>query len=81
MKRKIAVVGLGIVIVAIVAFAGVLIFAGAPAIPHSLQGRADCIGCHGSAGVRPYPKFHAEERFGNGRCTECHEVATTDARD
>jgi hypothetical protein len=31
----------------------------APAIPHSLEGRADCLLCHGPTGVLPFPADHA----------------------
>jgi predicted CXXCH cytochrome family protein len=42
----------------------------APAIPHSLEGRADCLVCHGPDGVRPFPADHAGR--GNDTCTGCH---------
>jgi hypothetical protein len=41
-----------------------------PAIPHSLEGRADCLVCHGPNGVRPFPADHADR--GNDTCTGCH---------
>jgi hypothetical protein len=44
--------------------------AGAPAIPHSLEGRDDCLVCHGPNGVRPFPADHANR--GNDTCTGCH---------
>src|SRR3990172_4936023 len=30
-----------------------------PAVPHSLQGRDDCLVCHSAAGIKPFPKDHA----------------------
>ena len=46
-----------------------------PAIKHSIEGRADCISCHGVSGVKPYPAFHAERQYGNSDCIKCHKPA------
>lgn len=44
-----------------------------PAIPHPLEGRANCITCHGPEGFRPYPANHAGRPVES--CTGCHKVA------
>jgi hypothetical protein len=43
----------------------------AAAIPHPLEGRADCLLCHSSEGIRPYPADHAGRT--NPTCTVCHQ--------
>jgi mono/diheme cytochrome c family protein len=45
----------------------------APAIPHSLEGRADCLTCHGPGGVRPVPADHTNRA--STTCTGCHKPA------
>jgi len=47
---------------------------GAPGIPHGLQGRSDCVSCHGDSGANPYPAWHAERSYDNGRCGDCHDA-------
>ena len=41
-----------------------------PKIPHALEGRTDCLLCHETGGIKPFPKEH------NGRsqdtCLNCH---------
>jgi hypothetical protein len=41
-----------------------------PAVPHNLQGLADCLTCHGTAGIVPLPNDH-EGRTSN-TCLSCH---------
>lgn len=45
----------------------------AASIPHPLDGRGDCLLCHGSEGLKPYPADH-EGRV-NATCTACHQQA------
>ena len=45
-----------------------------PAIPHPIEGRADCTACHGPQGVKPFPNFHVKRGFGNDDCTRCHHL-------
>ncbi|MBI2868574.1 MAG: hypothetical protein HYX96_01965 [Chloroflexi bacterium] len=42
------------------------------AIPHSTEGRADCLACHGAAGFKPYPEDHAGRA--NETCLSCHKT-------
>ncbi len=44
-----------------------------PAIPHTLDGRADCLLCHrtGIGGARPIPTNHAGRT--NDTCSLCHK--------
>lgn len=51
-----------------------------PPIPHSIEGRADCISCHGQNGVKPYPQWHAKRDFGNNKCTNCHQLKLDTSR-
>jgi hypothetical protein len=44
-----------------------------PAVTHSVEGRTDCLSCHGQNGVKPYPKWHAERALGNDACATCHK--------
>lgn len=43
-----------------------------PAVPHDLQGRADCLVCHGQAGFKPAPKDHAGRV--SDTCLSCHSA-------
>jgi hypothetical protein len=52
-----------------------LLSACAPAMPHSFEGRSDCISCHGPKGVEPYTSWHAERGLDNGNCATCHQLA------
>lgn len=61
-------------VVVIGAAAGVGAGFGAPGIPHGLQGRSDCVSCHGDGGANPYPAWHAERGYDNGRCGDCHDA-------
>lgn len=42
----------------------------APTIPHPIEGRANCLQCHGASGVKPFPSNHAGKA--NSSCTTCH---------
>ena len=44
---------------------------GLPAIPHSLQGRDDCVMCHGESGIKPFPADHAGRT--SDQCQACHK--------
>ena len=46
--------------------------AGAPAIPHPVEGRQDCLSCH-AQGVQEAPKIPADHTgLPNNRCQACH---------
>ena len=47
--------------------------AGPPAIPHTLEGRADCLICHQAGGLKPYPADHAGRT--SDMCQACHKPA------
>ena len=51
--------------------AGTVEPASPPGVPHSLEGRSECIACHGPAGFKPFPADHAG-RAGD-LCLACHE--------
>lgn len=44
---------------------------GSTAILHSLEGRDDCLMCHGEGAVEPFPADHAGRT--NETCLTCHE--------
>jgi len=46
----------------------------APNIPHSLEGRGDCLLCHSESGVKPVPANH--EGRTNETCQLCHQITT-----
>ena len=46
-----------------------------PPVPHSIEQRSDCTGCHALDGVKPYPSWHAKRAFDNDACLGCHKVA------
>lgn len=48
--------------------------AGAPAIPHMVEGRQDCLSCHaqGVQGARKIPADHTG--LPNDRCEACHKA-------
>ena len=51
---------------------------GIPAIPHPLEGRDDCVLCHGEGGVKPYPADHVGRT--SDTCLQCHQpVAAGDS--
>ena len=47
---------------------------GPPAIPHSLDGRDNCLACHATGGLKPFPANH-EGRTAD-QCRMCHQPAT-----
>lgn len=55
----------------------VIVSACVPAVPHALEGRPNCISCHGQNGVKPYPEWHAKREIGNGECAHCHSPKTS----
>ena len=47
---------------------------GAPAIPHVVEGRGDCLACH-AQGEQGAPKIPADHTgLPNNRCQACHEA-------
>lgn len=47
--------------------------AGPPKIPHTLEGRSDCLMCHGPGGLKPFPSNHAGRT--KDICRSCHQTA------
>jgi hypothetical protein len=44
----------------------------APApIPHTLEGREDCLACHDLEGMVPFPEDHEERKVST--CQACHQ--------
>lgn len=43
----------------------------APKVPHTLEGRPDCLLCHGAEGIKPFPENHAGRT--SSTCLSCHE--------
>ncbi len=75
MRRRLAAPGaVGLLVVSLA------LSACGPAVPHSLEGRSDCLSCHGQNGVKPYPEWHAERGLGNDVCVKCHELAADAGR-
>ncbi|MEE8413861.1 MAG: hypothetical protein V3R96_04855 [Dehalococcoidales bacterium] len=44
-----------------------------PAIPHTLEGRDDCLQCHGESGFKPFPANHTGRT--SDTCKGCHKPA------
>lgn len=65
--------GLSIVLAGAVILA-VMLISCAPSIPHSVDAQKDCITCHGTNGVRPYPSWHAQRGYNNDDCSSCHDL-------
>lgn len=42
-------------------------------IPHTLEGRGDCLVCHGEGKFKPFPVDHAGRT--SDTCTGCHQAA------
>jgi len=42
-------------------------------VPHRIEGRRDCAGCHGVKGAKPYPAKHTGWSIGS--CMQCHRPA------
>ena len=51
--------------------------AAAPGIPHTLEGRDDCLMCHDLGKLRPFPADHAGPS--NATCQACHAALPTSA--
>jgi len=47
--------------------------AGPPVIPHAVEGRADCLMCHQTGGLKPFPANHAGRT--SDICQTCHKPA------
>ena len=48
--------------------------AGGPSmIPHSLDGKDDCLMCRGDSGIKPFPTNHAGRTVAS--CTGCHQAS------
>lgn len=45
-----------------------------PKIPHTLEGRDNCLACHGPGGLKPVPASHAGRNVAT--CRGCHQLAT-----
>lgn len=45
---------------------------GPPSIPHSIEGRGDCLTCHSAGALAPYPSDHGNYTL--GACTGCHRA-------
>jgi len=71
MRKILACLILGCLIITLV-----VVSACVPAIPHSIEGRPDCISCHSQNGVKPYPEWHAKRELGNDACASCHSLKT-----
>ena len=48
-----------------------------PEIPHPLEGREDCLACHGAGQIKPFPEDH--EGRTNDMCTMCHQAGEAEA--
>lgn len=42
-----------------------------PKIPHTLEGRDNCLACHAASGVKPFPADHIGRT--NEVCRACHQ--------
>ncbi len=71
MKTTFAVLSLGFLVGLAVLPSGC-----APAVPHAIEERKDCISCHAQNGVKPYPEWHATKQYGNDQCANCHKSKT-----
>lgn len=75
MKKRLFWLILALLIVAGLVVALVSWSYSAPQVPHSLEQRADCTGCHALNGVKPYPNWHVKRELGNDACLGCHKLA------
>jgi hypothetical protein len=48
-----------------------------PEVPHPLEGREDCLACHDTGQVKPFPEDH--EGRTNDSCTMCHQAGEAEA--
>ncbi len=46
-----------------------------PSVPHPTEGREDCLSCHDTGKLKPFPADHAGRT--NDTCTMCHQVQAT----
>ena len=72
MKRT-PVLVLGLMLILFLSWAGTA--SAQPKIPHPLEGRDNCLACHGPGGVKPFPASHAGRT--NDICLVCHQAAVT----
>ena len=68
---KLKVLSLGLIISSVLMLSAC---SSAQAIPHSLEGRSDCLSCHATGTANPYPDGHAKKAYNNDRCTKCHKA-------
>jgi hypothetical protein len=50
-----------------------------PAVPHPLEGRSDCLACHDTGGIEPFPEDHAGRT--SESCTMCHQAGEAEAEE
>jgi len=72
MKKK----GSGLYFLAFALAFSVTLSACGPKIPHAIAGSEDCLSCHSSSGVKPYPASHAKQGLDNTKCQKCHQTAS-----
>ena len=46
-----------------------------PRIPHTLDGRDDCLACHNLEGIKPFPADHEGREL--DKCQVCHKPEGT----
>jgi hypothetical protein len=74
MKKKVIWFVSGLLVLVVALFCTTVFFDDYPVIPHSLEGRADCVSCHGQVEGIPYPDGHARKALNSDSCTGCHEA-------
>ncbi len=47
-----------------------------PPVPHPVEGREDCVLCHGTGAVKPFPEDHQDRD--SESCTMCHGVGESE---
>ena len=48
---------------------------GTPSVPHTLEGRSDCLACHAAGTAQAYPEGHAQKAYTSQQCAKCHKQA------
>lgn len=48
-----------------------------PPVPHPVEGREDCLMCHDTGAVKPFPEDHQDRD--NESCTMCHDIGETES--
>jgi hypothetical protein len=48
-----------------------------PAVPHPTEGREDCLACHDTGQLKPFPDDHASRT--NDSCTMCHQAGEAES--